>query len=146
MTAARWTTPEMLAIEADAIDRALAGPRTVAVHPQLVDAAIAARPSISREQAGAVRSITTAGDSVSVVVGHAGVSKTFSLNAGAEAWRNTGLRPTGLALAGRAAAELQAGSGIPSQTIASFLKHLIEGRALTDRYVLSSTKRGCGHA
>jgi ATP-dependent exoDNAse (exonuclease V) alpha subunit len=142
VTAARWTTPEMLAIEADAIDRALVGPRTVAVHPQLVDAAIAARSSISREQADAVRSITTTSDSASVVVGHAGAGKTFSLNAGAEAWRSAGLRPVGLALAGRAAAELQAGSGIPSQTIASFFKDLSEGRALTDRDVLVVDEAG----
>lgn len=142
VTAARWTTPEMLAIEADAIDRAVAGPRTVAIHPQLVDDAIAARPSISREQADAVRSITTTSDSVSVVVGHAGAGKTFSLNAGAEAWRSAGLRPTGLALAGRAAAELQAGSGIPSQTIASFFKDLSEERALTDRDVLVVDEAG----
>jgi conjugative relaxase-like TrwC/TraI family protein len=142
VTAARWTTPEMLAIEADAIDRAVGGPRTLAVHPQLVDAAIAARPSISGEQADAVRSITTTSDSVSVVVGHAGAGKTFSLNAGAEAWRNAGLRPTGLALAGRAAAELQAGSGIPSQTIASFFTDMSEGESLTDRDVLVVDEAG----
>ena len=44
VTATRWTTPEMLAIEADAIDRAIAGPPTAAVSRELVDAAIAARP------------------------------------------------------------------------------------------------------
>jgi conjugative relaxase-like TrwC/TraI family protein len=142
VTATRWTTPEMLAIEADAIDRAVAGRRTAAVHPQLVDAAIDARPSISREQADAVRSITTTSDSVSVVVGHAGAGKTFSLNAGAEAWRSAGLRPTGLALAGRAAAELQAGSGIQSQTIASFFRDLSDGRTLTDRDVLVVDEAG----
>lgn len=32
VTAERWTTPEMLTIEADAIDRATAGPRTAAVN------------------------------------------------------------------------------------------------------------------
>lgn len=68
--------------------------------------AIAARPSISREQAEAVRSITTTNDSVAVMVGHAGTGKTFTLDAAGEAWRNAGLRPTGVTLAGRAAAEL----------------------------------------
>jgi ATP-dependent exoDNAse (exonuclease V) alpha subunit len=141
VTATRWTTPEMLAIEADALDRAVGGPRTLAVHPQLVDVAIAARPSISSEQADAVRSITTTSDPVVVVVGHAGAGKTFSLNAAAEAWRNAGLRPAGLALAGRAAAELQAGSGIPSQTIASFFVDMSE-RALTHRDVLVVDEAG----
>lgn len=142
VTASRWTTPEMLAIEADAIDRAIAGPPTAAVDREFVDAAIAARPSISREQAEAVRSITTTSASVAVLVGHAGTGKTFALDAAGEAWRNAGLRPTGVALAGRAAAELQAGSGIASQTIASFLKELDEGRRLTDRDVLLCDEAG----
>ena len=142
VTATRWTTPEMLAIEADAIDRAIAGPPTAAVNRELVDAAIAARPSISREQAEAVRSITTTSASVAVLVGHAGTGKTFALDAAGEAWHNAGLRPIGVALAGRAAAELQAGSGIASQTIASFLKELDEGRRLTDRDVLLCDEAG----
>jgi ATP-dependent exoDNAse (exonuclease V) alpha subunit len=142
VTATRWTTPEMLAIEADAVDRAVGGPRTLAVHPQLVDAAIAARPSISSEQADAVRSITTTSDPVAIVVGHAGAGKTFSLNAAAEALQKAGIHPTGLALAGRAAAELQAGSGIPSQTVASFFKDLSEGGSLTDRDVLVVDEAG----
>ncbi len=142
VTATRWTTPEMLAIEADAIDRAIAGPPTAAVNRELVDSAIAARPSISREQADAVRSITTTGASVAVLVGHAGTGKTFALDAAGEAWHQAGLRPTGVALAGRAAAELQAGSGIASQTIASFVKELDEGRRLTDRDVLLCDEAG----
>jgi conjugative relaxase-like TrwC/TraI family protein len=142
VTATRWTTPEMLAIEADAIDRAIAGPPTAAVNRELVDAAIAARPSISREQAEAVRSITTTSASVAVLIGHAGTGKTFALDAAGEAWHNAGLRPTGVALAGRAAAELQAGSGIASQTIASFLRELDEGRRLTDRDVLVCDEAG----
>ncbi len=142
VTETRWTTPEMLAIEADAIDRAIAGPPTAAVNRELVDAAIAARPSISREQAEAVRSITMTSASVAVLVGHAGTGKTFALDAAGEAWHNAGLRPTGVALAGRAAAELQAGSGITSQTIASFLKELDEGRKLTDRDVLLCDEAG----
>ncbi len=142
VTATRWTTPEMLAIEADAIDRAITGPPTAAVNRELVDAAIAGRPSISREQADAVSSITTTSASVAVLVGHAGTGKTFALDAAGEAWHNAGLRPTGVALAGRAAAELQAGSGIASQTVASFLKELDEGRRLTDRDVLLCDEAG----
>jgi len=142
VTPTRWTTPAMLAIEADAVDRALAGPRTTAIHPTVVDAAIEARPSISREQAEAVRSITTASDPVVVIVGHAGAGKTYSLNAAAEAAKNAGLRPTGVALAGRAAAELQSGSGIPSQTIARFFKQIDEGWELTDRDVVVCDEAG----
>ena len=142
ITAERWTTPEMLALEADAIDRATCGPATAAVPREIIDAAISARPSISREQAEAVRSITTTNDPVAVLVGHAGTGKTFTLDAAGEAWLHAGLRPIGVALAGRAAAELQSGSGIPSQTIASFLKELGEGRTLTDRDVVLVDEAG----
>lgn len=142
VTAERWTTPQMLALEADAIDRATAGPLTVAVPREIIDAAISARPSMSREQAEAVRSITMTSDPVPVLVGHAGTGKTFTLDAAGEAWIGAGLRPIGVALAGRAAAELQSGSGIPSQTIASFLKELGEGRTLTDRDVVLVDEAG----
>jgi len=142
VTAERWTTPEMLMLEADAIDRSMSGPRTVAVPCEIIDAAISVRPSISREQAEAVRSITTTNEPVAVLVGHAGTGKTFTLDAAGEAWHNSGLRPIGVALAGRAAAELQSGSGIPSQTIASFLKELGEGRTLTARDVVLVDEAG----
>jgi conjugative relaxase-like TrwC/TraI family protein len=123
-----WSTPEMLALEADALRRALQGPATVAVDPRALMVAVRARPSISVEQALAVKRVTVTDAPVAVVVGHAGTGKTFALDAAREAWHNTGLRVRGAALAARAARELQAGSGIPSQTIASLLHDLDSGR------------------
>ncbi len=123
-----WTTPEMLALEADALRRALAGPATVAVDQTALVRAVRARPSISVEQALAVKRVTVTDAPVAVIVGHAGTGKTFALDAAREAWHNTGLRVRGAALAARAARELQAGSGIPSQTIASLLRDLASGR------------------
>lgn len=123
-----WTTPEMLALEADALRRALAGPATIAVDPTVLMVAARERPSISVEQALAVKRVTVTDAPVAVIVGHAGTGKTFALDAAREAWHNTGLRVRGAALAARAARELQAGSGIPSQTIASLLRDLDSGR------------------
>lgn len=123
-----WTTPEMLALEADALRRSIDGPRTVPVDPRTLMLAVRARPSISIEQALAVKQVTVTDAPVAVIVGQAGTGKTFALDAAREAWHQTGLRVRGAALAAKAARGLQAGSGIPSQTIASLLQGLDAGR------------------
>ncbi len=123
-----WTTPEMLALEADALRRSIDGPRTVPVDPRSLMLAVRARPSISIEQALAVKRVTVTDAPVAVIVGQAGTGKTFALDAAREAWHRTGLRVRGAALAAKAARELQAGSGIPSQTIALLLQGLDSGR------------------
>lgn len=130
ITAGRWTTPEMLALEADALRRATSGPATVAVDPRTLALAWRARPSISVEQALAVKRVTVTDAPVAVIVGQAGTGKTFALDAAREAWHASGLRVRGAALAAKAARELQSGSGIPSQTIALLLQNLDNG---TDR-------------
>jgi len=122
-----WTTPEMLALEADALGRAVSGPRTVAVESRTLFHALRARPSISGEQALAVKAVTATDAPVVVIVGHAGTGKTFALDAARAAWTETGLRCRGAALAARAARELEAGSGIASQTIASLLADIDRG-------------------
>jgi ATP-dependent exoDNAse (exonuclease V) alpha subunit len=138
----RWTTPEMLAIEADAQQRAASGPRCAAVPLDVIDAAIAERPSISAEQAHAVRAITVTDAPIAVMVGHAGAGKTFTLDAAREGRRRAGLRPRGMALSARAAGELQAGSGIESQTIASFFGELDDGLRLTGHELLVVDEAG----
>jgi hypothetical protein len=72
-----------------------------------------ARPGIAtpaHAQRGAgrlVRRLTLRGDGVAVVVGKAGTGKTFALDAAREAWQSVGPAVTGVALAARAALELQ---------------------------------------
>lgn len=122
-----WTTPEMLALEADALRRAAGGPRTWAVQQPALAHALRARPSITKEQVAAIRSVTMTDAPVAVIVGHAGTGKTFALDAARAAWTETGLQCRGAALAARAARELAAGSGIPSQTIASLLRDIDRG-------------------
>lgn len=119
-----WTTPEMLVLEADALRRSIGGPRTAPVAPRSLMLAVRARPSISIEQALAVKRVTVTDAPVAVIVGQAGTGKTFAL----DAWHRTGLRVRGAALAAKAARGLQSGSGIPSKTIASLLQDLDSGR------------------
>lgn len=122
----RWSTPEMLQVEADLIANAIGSKDTgVAVaSTAAIDAALAARPSLSDEQADMVEAVCASGDGVQVVVGAAGTGKTFALDAARDAWERNGTPVIGCALAARAARELQNGSGIESTTIAGLLHHL----------------------
>lgn len=125
LTGMRYSTPELLRIEAELIASAHRHQHDgVAVaEPDDVDDAIASRPSLNEEQQALVRTVTTSGAGIDLVVGAAGAGKTFALDAAREAWQRSGHRVIGVALAARAAAELQAGSGIPSFTIDALLYH-----------------------
>lgn len=71
-----------------------------------------------------VERLTTSGAGVEVVVGKAGAGKTYALEAARAAWQTSGHPVIGCALAARAAAELEAGAGIDSYTIAGLLADL----------------------
>jgi Ti-type conjugative transfer relaxase TraA len=117
------TTREMLRLEASVLSagREMAG-RGARVPEQVLDSVLAERPELSEEQAEMVRRLTTSGDGVQVVVGKAGTGKTYALDAARAAFQRGGYRVQGTALAARAAAELEAGAGIPSCTLARFLE------------------------
>ncbi|MBD4934558.1 AAA family ATPase, partial [Xanthomonas citri pv. citri] len=73
----------------------------------------------------------------------AGTGKSFAMATAREAWEAQGYRVRGAALAGKAADELQAGSGIDSRTLASLEYGWKEGRdPLTSRDVLVIDEAG----
>ncbi|MDA8045700.1 MAG: relaxase domain-containing protein [Actinomycetota bacterium] len=119
----RYTTVDLVAAER----RVLAGvERRRASGAGLVPAALQQKvladlPSLSDEQAAAIERLLGDGDGVAVVVGRAGTGKTFALDACRSGWQTAGLRVIGAAPSARAAAELQAGAGIPSTTLARLL-------------------------
>jgi len=129
-----WTTPEILALEQRTFDAAVAG-RANAVgvaDAASVEAAIAARPSLSDEQSEMIRRLTLSGNSVDIVVGRPGSGKTFALDAVRASYEATGYRVLGTALAARAGKELEAGSGIPSRTAASLQTAIAGGMLQLD--------------
>lgn len=138
LAADRWTTAEMLAIESTAINtsrrrcRAGAGEASTAT----VQTVLAGRRTLSEEQRRLIARICTSGDGVEIVVGAPGSGKTFALGAARQAWRAGGFDVLGCALAAKAAAGLQADSGIPSTTIARLFHEIDRGRRLTARTVL----------
>ncbi len=123
---ARYSTVELLALEQRLVDHAVARREDGAgvVADDIALAALAARPEISDEQAAMVVQLTTSGRGVDVVIAPVGTGKTFALDAARDAWQHQGHHVVGVALAARAAAELQATAGIRSDTIASLLGEL----------------------
>jgi hypothetical protein len=122
----RWTTPEMLELEARIVASALRR-RSTAVGvatPAAVDAAVATRPSLSDEQQAMIRAICRSGDGIEVVEGAAGAGKTFALAAARQAWEASSYRVIGCSLAARAARQLQDDAGIPAATIDRLLGDL----------------------
>jgi conjugative relaxase-like TrwC/TraI family protein len=124
----RYTTRGLLLLEQHAITTAL---RRTADNVAVVDEVdvdrTLRRRSLSDEQAVMVRRLTTSGAGVEVVVGKAGTGKTYALDAARHAWNTAGIAVSGVALAARAALELQETAGIRSTTLASLLHRLDTG-------------------
>lgn len=122
----RYSTVELLAVEADLVSRATARTHdaVAAVDQARLAEAFAEGPNLTAEQKAMVESLVTSGAGVEVVVGRGGAGKTFALDAARAAWQASGVPVIGAALAARAAAELQAGSGIPSTTLDRLLAEL----------------------
>ncbi len=116
-----FTTTVMLAIEtgmAESADRLLAD-RSSSVGMASVEGALSRRPELAEEQRAAVRHVTGP-ERIASVIGLAGAGKSTMLGTAREAWEAAGYRVHGAALAGKAAEGLEASSGIPSRTLASW--------------------------
>ena len=115
----RYSTQEMQQLERQMVENAAAmsWSRDHPVAVKNLNAALHSRPSITEEQKDALRHIVQGGDLV-CIQGSAGTGKSFALGAAREAWEAEGYRVRGLCLSGKAAQELEKGSGIQSITIA----------------------------
>jgi conjugative relaxase-like TrwC/TraI family protein len=122
----RWTTPEILEIEARIVTSALRRRSTGigGATPAAVEAAVATRRSLSVEQQAMVRTICGSGNGIEMVEGVAGAGKTLALAAARRAWDASGYRVIGCSLAARAARQLQDDAGIPAATIDRLLGEL----------------------
>jgi Ti-type conjugative transfer relaxase TraA len=125
-----YTTKEMRKAEQDMVQNATTlaqDKRAHRIDPKAIDAAIKSAGTMSQEQADAVRHVTGPGR-LAVIIGDAGTGKSFSMRTAAKAWESAGYNVRGAALAGKAADELQAGSGINSRTLASLEYAWSKGR------------------
>lgn len=124
----RYSTPELLALEAQVLDTARDGrdrDRGTVSEP-VADALLAARPELSDEQHEMVSRLLRDGDAIAVVVGRAGTGKTYALDAARQGWQVEGYQVIGAALARRAALELRDGAGIDATSLHALLADLRE--------------------
>lgn len=105
---ARYSTPELLALERRLVDDALArrGQGVGTVGDVQLKLALVGRSDLSAEQRALVIALTTSGNGVDVVVGAAGTGKTTALGLARTTWESARHRVVGCALPARAAAEL----------------------------------------
>lgn len=118
--AAKYSTRAMIEIERGAISLAqkFADNKSHDVSNKRMAAVLQKYDTLSEEQSHAIQRVTKAGQ-FAAIVGDAGTGKSFCMRIAAEAWEAEGYRVRGCALAGKAADELEAGSGIDSRTIHS---------------------------
>ena len=91
------------------------------LRPERIERFVEERHSLSPEQKQAFLQIASGPGAFQCVDGLAGTGKTTLLRAAHEAWREAGYQVIGCAPTGRAARELQLGSGIQSRTVAGLL-------------------------
>ncbi len=140
----RYSTAEQLALERRVVEHAVTAKEAGAgiADRGAVEAVLAARPTLSAEQRCVIESLCLEGHGVAVVAGRAGTGKTFALGAAREAWQDAGFPVLGVAIARRAAGELQEGAGISSTSVAALLADLGKGKRLPDRCVLVVDEAG----
>ncbi|HEY5252914.1 MAG TPA: MobF family relaxase, partial [Acidimicrobiales bacterium] len=134
----RYTTTELLAAEQRIVGSATArvGEGTARVAFGTVDHVLARHPHLDGEQADGVRALLTSGNGYDLVIGQAGTGKSTMLGAARAGWEEAGYKVIGTAVAARTAADLEAGTGIPSSSLTQLLADLREGGGLTSRHVI----------
>jgi conjugative relaxase-like TrwC/TraI family protein len=134
----RYTTTELLAAEQRVIRSATAriDEGTGRVGPGTVDQVLQLHHHLDGEQADGVRALLTSGNGYDLVMGQAGTGKSTMLGAARVGWEEAGYKVIGTAVAARTAADLEAGTGIPSSSLCQLLADLREAGGLTTRHVI----------
>ena len=123
----RWTTPEMLRLEAHVLQvaetmRGVETPLPGSEH--VLNEVLSRHPHLSEEQRRALRHVTAAAHGIRVVAGMAGTGKSTLFQAAREVWTRQGRAVHAACLAGKAALELAEATKIPAQTLHRTLDHL----------------------
>ncbi|MEE9228240.1 MAG: AAA family ATPase, partial [Acidimicrobiia bacterium] len=134
----QYSTVELLATEHRVIERALAGmgARRWTAPGRLVEGRVRRRRQLTEGQREMVRRFATSGNAVDVGVGPAGTGKTAVMGVIGELAALTGTPILGVALAARAAAGLEAATGIASATLTRLIGESNAGGGLPKGTIL----------
>lgn len=123
---ALYSTTELLGLERRVVATALASSDAASgqAGEAAVGSALGSRPTMGADQRAMVEHICLGGDRVAVVVGRAGSGKTYALAAAREAWQASGFPVLGVAVARRAADQLEADAGIAATSVAALIAAL----------------------
>ncbi|NEI03008.1 Ti-type conjugative transfer relaxase TraA [Rhizobium leguminosarum] len=132
-TPAKYTTREMIRLEAEMVNRAiwLSGRASHGVREAVLEVTFARHARLSDEQRTAIERVA-GGERIAAVIGRAGAGKTTMMKAAREAWEAAGYRVVGGALAGKAAEGLEKEAGIQSRTLSSWELRWNQGRNQID--------------
>ncbi|WP_312366012.1 Ti-type conjugative transfer relaxase TraA [Ensifer sp.] len=127
-TPARYTTRELIRLEAEMVNRALWLARRTShgIPSVFLEKTFSRNRGLSDEQQAAIEHLT-AGTTLAAVVGRAGAGKTTMMKAAREAWQAAGYLVVGGALAGKAAEGLEKEAGIASRTLSSWERRWMQG-------------------
>ena len=114
----RYSTVEMLRIEGRIVNSAVARLGHGGLPGSLIEPILARHGHLDGEQLAGARRLLGSGNGLDLVIGQAGTGKSTMLGAAREVWSATGYRVIGTAVASRTAADLEAGTGIESVTLA----------------------------
>ena len=120
----RYTTTEVLAIEARILHTAVTGlaARVGVVASRVLEQVLSTEPRrLGADQVTALRRLTGRGRRVEVLIGPAGSGKTTLLRVAARAWEASGHPVIGLAHTAVAADVLRSEAGVSAETLAKFL-------------------------
>ncbi len=135
----RYTTIEMLTVEGRIVNSAVrrVGRSAAQVNWRTIDQVLATYAKLDGEQAAGMRKLLGSGNGLDLVIGQAGTGKSTMLGAARAGWEAARYEVIGTAIASRTAADLQAGTGIDSVTMAQLFIDLERGHTrLTPRHVV----------
>jgi ATP-dependent exoDNAse (exonuclease V) alpha subunit len=129
----------MLKVEGRIVNSAVrrVGRSAAQVNWRTIDQVLVTHAKLDGEQAAGVRKLLGSGNGLDVVIGQAGTGKSTMLGAARAGWEAASYEVIGTAIASRTAADLQAGTGIDSVTMARLFIDLERGHTrLTSRHVV----------
>ena len=123
----RYSTLDMLKVEGRIVNSALARLGSGGLPKSLIESVLEGAGHLDGEQRAGARRLLASGNGLDLVIGQAGTGKSTMLSTARQAWGHAGYRVTGTAVASRTAADLEAGSGIASVTLARLFIDLAPG-------------------